>query len=51
MKPTGAERRIDRRVLDGLPVRVENTRPDIETARVFSRLEAALGLIRHHTPH
>ena len=51
MKPTGAERRIDSRVLDGLPVRVENTRPDIETARVFSRLEAALGLIRHHTPH
>lgn len=40
-----------RRVLDGLPVTVVNTRPDIETAQVFSRLEAALGLIRRHTPH
>ena len=40
-----------RRVLDGLPVTVVNTRPDIETAQVFSRLEAALDLIRHHTPH
>jgi hypothetical protein len=51
LQRTAVERRTQRRVLDGLPVTVVNTRPDIETARVFSRLEAALRLIRHHTPH
>jgi hypothetical protein len=51
LQRTAVERRTQRRVLDGLPVTVVNTRPDIETEQVFSRLETALGLIRHHTPH
>jgi hypothetical protein len=50
------QRTVDRwhtehRVLDEMPVTVVNTRPDIETAKVFSRLETALGLIRQYTPH
>jgi hypothetical protein len=44
LRRTAAERRTQRRVLDGLPVTVVNTRPDIETEQVFSRLETALGL-------
>ena len=34
----------------GVPVRVENTRPDIETAFVLGRLDAALALIEHYQP-
>lgn len=38
-------------MLHGLPVTVVNTRSDIETEHVFSRLDAALELIRRHTLH
>lgn len=34
----------------GLPVRVENTRPDIETLFVLDRLDAALALIEQYQP-
>jgi hypothetical protein len=34
----------------GIPVRVENTRPDIETAFVLGRLDAALALIEDYQP-
>ena len=38
------------RVLHGLPVRILNTRPDIETERVVQRLTAALDLIAAYAP-
>ena len=41
----------ERRVIDGLAVTVINTRPDIDTEKVLSRLATALGLIRRYTPH
>ena len=37
-------------VVRGIPVRVENTRPDIATSRVLAQLDAALGLIEAHQP-
>ena len=37
--------------LRGLPVVVENTRPDISTDDVLRRLDEALGLIERYTPH
>jgi hypothetical protein len=37
--------------MHGLEVRVENTRPDVDTADVLARLGEALGLIAGHTPH
>ncbi|HKN57440.1 MAG TPA: hypothetical protein VJV97_01215 [Gemmatimonadaceae bacterium] len=35
----------------GIPVRVENTRPDIKTEDVVARLDRALTLIRDFVPH
>lgn len=47
-----AERRMtQRRTIRGVPVEVVNTRPDIETSAVFSRLDGALGVIERHQPH
>jgi hypothetical protein len=40
----------DQRVVDGIPVRIENTRPDIETEHVIQRLSAALDLIATYAP-
>jgi hypothetical protein len=37
-------------VVHGLPVRVENTRPEIRTEHVIERLTAALDLIAAHAP-
>lgn len=37
-------------VVHGLPVRVENTRPDIRTELVIERLTAALDLIARYAP-
>lgn len=37
-------------VVRGIPVRVENTRPDIDTARVLAQLDAALALVEGHQP-
>ena len=39
------------RTIRGVPVTVINTRPDIETTRVFERLDGALGVIERHQPH
>ncbi len=47
----GLARLAERRVLHGIPTTVVNTRPDIATADVFERLDAALDLIETHTPH
>jgi hypothetical protein len=46
-----ADARVERRVLRGIPVTIVNTRPDIDTADVVRRLDAALALIETHTPH
>lgn len=39
------------RTIRGVPVAVYNTRPDIETGRVFERLDGALGVIERYQPH
>lgn len=39
------------RTIRGVPVTVINTRPDIETARVFEHLDGALGVIERYQPH
>jgi len=44
-------RRISRHVVGGIPVIVNNTRPDIDTADVVARLERTLGLIERYVPH
>ncbi len=50
--PTHGDRpEIATATVHGLPVVVHNTRPDIPTGRVLARLDEALGLIAHHTPH
>ena len=41
---------VVRREIRGIPVRVLNTRRDIETAHVLDRLTQALGLIATHAP-
>jgi hypothetical protein len=41
---------VTRCVLHGLPVRIENTRPDIRTEDVVERLTAALDLIAAYAP-
>jgi hypothetical protein len=38
------------RTIRGLPVTVRNTRPDIDTAHVLERLDAALGMIERYQP-
>lgn len=42
---------ITHHVVAGIPVVVNNTRPDIDTSDVIARLERALALIEHHVPH
>jgi len=39
------------RTIRGVRVAVLNTRPDIETSRVFERLDGALGVIERFQPH
>ena len=41
----------DSRMVRGVRVTVENTRPDIETSRVFEKLDGALGVIERYQPH
>src|SRR5690348_14316942 len=38
------------RTIRGIPVTLINTRPDIDSADVFSRLDAALALIEQYQP-
>ena len=42
---------LERSEVLGIPVVVENTRPDINTSDVITRLEASLALIRQYVPH
>lgn len=42
---------ISRHEVLGMPTIVENTRPDISTTEVVTRLEAALALIDRYVPH
>ena len=41
---------VESHVLRGIPVSVENTRPDIATADVLARLDEALSLIERYQP-
>lgn len=41
---------VSRHVVAGIPVVVNNTRPDIDTADVLARLERALALIEQYVP-
>lgn len=41
---------VEHYVVHGLPVRVQNTRPDIRTAEVIERLSAALDLVARYAP-
>ena len=42
---------LSRHEVRGIPVVVENTRPDIDTADVLARLDRTLGLIERVVPH
>jgi hypothetical protein len=42
---------VTRHEVRGLPVIVDNTRPDISTADVIARLDRSLALIERHVPH
>jgi hypothetical protein len=42
---------VTRHVVRGLPVVIDNTRPDIDTAQVVARLERTLELIERYVPH
>jgi hypothetical protein len=48
---SGAASDVRQTTLLGIPVVVENTRPDIDTDRVLDRIERCLGLIRQYVPH
>ena len=41
----------DTQVIRGVTVTVHNTRPDIDTERVYQKLDGALGVIERHQPH
>ena len=41
----------DSRVIRGVTVTVHNTRPDIDTERVYQKLDGALGTIERYQPH
>src|SRR5690349_1977532 len=41
----------DSRVIRGVRVTVDNSRPDIETSRVFEKLDGALSVIERYQPH
>ena len=42
---------VTRHEVRGIPVIVDNTRPDIDTNEAIARLDRSLLLIRHFTPH
>src|SRR3712207_1296219 len=43
--------RVVATTLRGIPVVVENTRPDVDTADALARLDEALATIERHLPH
>lgn len=48
---SGAHGDVRQTTLLGIPVIVENTRPDIDTDQVLGRIERCLALIRQYVPH
>ena len=42
---------VTRTTVLGIPVIVENTRPDIDSAEVLARIERCLALLQRHVPH
>ncbi|MDF1504927.1 hypothetical protein [Roseisolibacter sp. H3M3-2] len=50
LSPAAAAPAAERHLLRGIPVEVENTRPDIATADVLARLDESLALIEAHQP-
>jgi hypothetical protein len=48
---TSASSRVSRHIVRGIPVVVDNTRPDIDTGDVLARLERTLALIERYVPH
>jgi hypothetical protein len=50
LKGRGEMPLAEQRVVHGLPVRIVNTRPDIQTDQVIQRLAAALDLIATYAP-
>lgn len=48
---TGVQVQVARFDVLGIPVFVENTRPDIATEDVIARLERSLSLIKEYVPH
>ncbi len=42
---------VTRHEVRGIPVIVDNTRPDIDTNETIARLDRSLSLIEHFTPH
>jgi hypothetical protein len=47
----GGTRTVTRYEVLGIPVVVENTRPDIDTRDVIARLERTLAMIQEYVPH
>ena len=47
----GGTRTVTRYEVLGIPVVVENTRPDIDTRDVIARLERTLAMIQQYVPH
>jgi hypothetical protein len=48
---TSASSRVSRHIVRGIPVVVDNARPDIDTADVLARLDRTLALIERYVPH
>src|ERR1051325_3836940 len=48
---SGSGGAVTRATVLGIPVIVENTRPDIDSAEVLARIERCLTLIQRHVPH
>lgn len=46
-----SDARIRHEIVLGIPVVIENTRPDIDSDRVLARIERCLALIKEHVPH
>ena len=45
------EARVSRHLVRGIPVVVNNTRPDIDTNEVLARLDRTLAMIQRYVPH
>ncbi len=45
------EARVSNHVVRGIPVVVNNTRPDISTDDALARIDRALGLVQRYVPH